>query len=915
MTIGPDALRRLSTLLDEAFAVDAGQRDAWVAGLQGDDAALAPTLRELLARHALVETTDVLGRVRGLTGLATPDDAGSARAGDTVGPYRLERLLGRGGMGEVWLAARIDGALKRKVALKLPHVTWAPGMAERFAREREILSGLEHPNIARLYDAGVDPRGRPFMALEYVEGRPIDEFCTQRTLAVEARVQLLLQMADAVAFAHSRLVVHRDLKPGNVLVTADGQARLLDFGIAKLMEGDRTTETELTQVAGRALTLDYASPEQIRGEPIGTASDVYSLAVVAFQLLAGARPYRLKRESAAQLEEAIASIDAPLASEVAEDPALKQRLKGDLDAILNKALKKNAADRYPTVDAFAQDLRRHLAGQAVAARPDTLAYRLLRLARRYRLPLAAGGIVVAVFVLALGFGATAVVIGALAIGLGAALFLARRATAERDRAFALADRNAAVNVFLDTLLTRAARAGPMTAAQLLERSEQLIDNEIKDNAEHRAYVFGLLADYHRALDNPTRAAQLLERALEAARGIADEALRESLLGRRALVRGQLGELNEAIAATEAILARRSISPEVRSETHGHRSVLASFQGDQAGTLMHAIEALRWYRAARRLPPRQEAVLLGNLGWAYLMDGQGEQADRHFAEGAAAFEALGLVDSPQAVSLSTTWALAKQEMGDLPRSLELFDRSLVVGGLAAPDAPPSPYCIANRAYTLTQMGRYDEAETGYRRGAEVARQQGAPLIVYSIRMCLVELYAEQGRAEDGERELTEAKAECSVEVPGDGAAAFMRQLAEARLAMLRGQPEAAITVFTKAVEHHTPSAGTVNALLGRASAYAQAGLSDLAEIDAREALDFARRLQGQRPASFRTGLALLALAQNCERRGQAVETQRLAMSAREHLDATLDARHPARNEARRLSRHSQGALAFTVDRAL
>ena len=197
-------------------------------------------------------------------------------------------------------------------------------------------------------------------------------YCRDHALPLRERIGLLLQVAAAVAHAHSRLVVHRDLKPGNILVTADGQVRLLDFGIAKLMEVDRTEATSLTHLSGRALTLDYASPEQIRSEPLGTASDVYSLAVVAYELLAGERPYRLKRSSAAELEEAITSIDPPLASAAAREPALRKQLKGDLDAILNKALKKDTSQRYATVEALADDLRRHLDQRPVLAQPDRL---------------------------------------------------------------------------------------------------------------------------------------------------------------------------------------------------------------------------------------------------------------------------------------------------------------------------------------------------------------------------------------------------------------------------------------------------------------------------------------------------------------------------------------------------------------
>ena len=347
-----------------------------------------------------------------------PARMGHAGAGDMVGPYRLISELGHGGMGAVWLAERPDGQLKRQVALKLPHLVWGGALAERLNRERDILASLEHSHIARLYDAGVDSQGRPYLAMEYVEGQPIDVYCRERALPLGERLELLLQVAAAVAHAHARLVVHRDLKPGNILVTADGQVQLLDFGIAKLMEGDRTEDTLLTELSGRALTPAYASPEQIRGEPLGTASDVYSLGAVAYELLTGARPYRLKRASAAELEEAVTSIDAPLASEAAREPALRKQLKGDLDAILNKALKTNSTQRYATVEALAQDLRRHLDHQPVLAQPDRLSYRAGKFISRHRLQVAAG-VIVALALLA---------------GAGVALWQAQRARAQAARA-------------------------------------------------------------------------------------------------------------------------------------------------------------------------------------------------------------------------------------------------------------------------------------------------------------------------------------------------------------------------------------------------------------------------------------------------------------------------------------------------
>ena len=499
-------LKRLSTLLDEGLDLDPAARERWLAALEGEDAALAPRLRDLLSRHAAQETN-----------LISPSPWLAASAalapGETVGPYRLLRELGSGGMGSVWLAERSDGQLKRSVALKLPHVSWTPGIAERFAREREILAALEHPHIARLYDAGADALGRPYMALEYVEGRPIDEHCRTLVSSVAERLALLLQAAEAVTFAHTRLVVHRDLKPGNILVTPQGQVRLLDFGIAKLMEGDLAHETALTRMSGRALSRNYASPEQIRGDAIGTASDVYSLGVVAFELLAGAPPYRLDNASPAALEAAIVSTDVPLASAVAREPAAKAQLRGDLDAILNKALKKEPAERYVTVDALAQDWRRHLQGERVLARHDTLAYRASRFARRYRVYLAVGAATLFVLGLALGVGATSVVIFALLLGLTAALWQARSAREQARNARREAATSNAVLGFIEGLFRTNARAQAdpqaarqRTAKDLLDEGASRIDDALRDAPEAKFTLLATLAQMYTDLGEPNRAA-------------------------------------------------------------------------------------------------------------------------------------------------------------------------------------------------------------------------------------------------------------------------------------------------------------------------------------------------------------------------------------------------------------------------
>jgi len=380
----------VSQLLDEALSLPTAERAAWLDALSGDARQHRETLLALLRTQAGIESDKFLHTLPpgGAALLNAPGD--EPRAGEQIGPYRLIHELGRGGMALVWLAERNDGVAGRRVALKLPRVAWGQAFSERLAREREILAGLEHEHIARLYDAGTDARGRPFIAMQYVEGEPIDAYCRRHALSPADCIGLLLQAMSAVAHAHARLVVHRDLKPANVLVDEQSRVTLLDFGVAKLLDDGLAGATALTQISGRALTPDYASPEQIRGEPLGTASDVYSLGVLAYGLLAATKPYRLTRGTAAELEEAITTVDPPRASDAAATPVLKKALRGDLDAILARALKKDVAERYPSVDAFAQDLRRHLRGEPVLARPDGKGYRLAKFVGRHRLAVTLG---------------------------------------------------------------------------------------------------------------------------------------------------------------------------------------------------------------------------------------------------------------------------------------------------------------------------------------------------------------------------------------------------------------------------------------------------------------------------------------------------------------------------------------------
>ncbi len=414
MALSAADLIRMSRLLDEALPLDAAGRQAWLRALPAEHQDLASALRnslltengELRNQESLTDLPDLGPSIDAvLSGKSSGLDAGTI-----VGPYRLIRELGRGGMGSVWLGERTDGTLKRQVALKLPHSNLARSqLAERFARERDILATLVHAHIARLYDAGVTADGQPYLALEYVEGEAITSWCDARKLGITERLGLFQQVLAAVQYAHRQNVIHRDLKPANILVTKDGEVRLLDFGIAKLMTDGEAHETELTQVSGRALSPQYASPEQIQGKALGVGSDVYSLGVVLHELLTGTLPYQMTRGSRAALEEAILSVEPtkPSASDINPTTAAARgsspkeiltMLKGDLDSIVQKALKKNPTERYDSAKALADDIERYLKGQKIEAKPEAMASQASKVLRKNR---TAVGVVAAVAVMAL----------------------------------------------------------------------------------------------------------------------------------------------------------------------------------------------------------------------------------------------------------------------------------------------------------------------------------------------------------------------------------------------------------------------------------------------------------------------------------------------------------------------------------
>jgi eukaryotic-like serine/threonine-protein kinase len=379
--LDPETWKRVSRLLDEALELPAEARAAWLDGLDPADAAHRLVLEELLRADARAEAANFLG--------TPPTVEAPAEPGAPIGPYRLDREVGRGGMGTVWLAERSDGRFERKVAVKfLSLAVTGRAAQERFEREGRILGALRHPNIAELLDAGVTGEGHPYLVLEYVEGEPIDAYVRRLELDVSARIRLFQEVLAAVAHAHASLIVHRDIKPSNVLVSTGGQVKLLDFGIAKLLESDGRTDATLTGDSP-PLTPLHAAPEQLKGEAVTTATDVYALGVLLYVLLAGRHPAGEGPHAPADLLRRILETEAPRPSEAPGLPdRLRRQLRGDLDTIVARAMKKTPAERYASVSALDEDLRRHLNGEPIRARPDTLLYRAGKFLGRNRVAVA-----------------------------------------------------------------------------------------------------------------------------------------------------------------------------------------------------------------------------------------------------------------------------------------------------------------------------------------------------------------------------------------------------------------------------------------------------------------------------------------------------------------------------------------------
>ena len=776
--------RRLADLVPDALALPAAERAAFLdrACVDGDgtpDAVLRREAALLVAASEAADASDAF--VSPLAAVASEERALPER----IGPWRVTGLLGEGGMGVVYRAERADGLFERTVALKRIRPGLGHALAGRLDAERQVLARLEHDGIARLYDGGVSDDGVPYVVMELAEGAPITAHAEAAGLDLEDRVRLFVRVCEAVAYAHQRLVVHRDLKPSNVFVTPDGRVKLLDFGIAKLL-GDAPADS-LASVLTRtqaAMTPSYAAPEQIQRGEITTATDVYALGVMLFELLAGQRPYSLADTTAAEAERIVCEADPPPPSTVAQ-PDRARALRGDLDTVCLKALAKEPERRYPSAEALAAELVRHLDGLPVEARPATVGYRASRFVRRHRAGMAAAGLVAA----------------ALVTGTGVALWQAGQARAETAKAVAMND-------FLVGILGAAdptAEGRDVRVADLLDRAAVDLDSVFAGRPDVEATMRMALGRTYYQLGLYEEAEAQFHAAL---------AVREPIYGLRHpdVVRAQveLGSVwveQDRLGPADSLLTLALASARrLRGEDDLLASVLSNlgvaryWQGDQEGSLDFHRQAVAVLERADDPDEVEIAAGYGNVAVVLHELGRDEEAvaymERELEVYRRAYEPTNARIAMALRNLASGYHGVRR-YADAVRTNE--EAIAIFRQAVDPDSPDLANTLSNHGPTLLQVGRFAEAEAAAREAMAIyARSVGTEHQSYAGAL----LKASQAQELRGETAEAEAGMRRAITIfrrtgPEDHPAMGYSQLALGKLLAAQGRDAEAAPVLRRA----------------------------------------------------------------------------------------------------------------------
>ena len=727
----PERWKTVQTLFEAALKKAPADRLAYLQEACENDTALFLEVSSLLSAD---EAPDSMLEGHAMELLSTDLDAPAIPSlqGSVIGPYRLQKQIGEGGMGLVYLAERIDGLFEQQVAIKIiKHGMDSAHIIRRFEEERRILARLQHENIARLLDGGVTEDGRPYFVMEYVEGVPIDKYCDNNQRSIDDRLALFVTVCKAVLYAHANLVVHRDLKPENILVTSDGTVKLLDFGIAKVL-GNAEEQTQLTQAGNRILTPAYASPEQLRGELIGTSSDIYSLGVVLYELLTGQRPQTHGITEAnldphhsqpdlpsRTIDQAIRSSDSATLDSISrarstQPEKLRRQLKGDLDVICLKALRPDIQRRYRSVETFSEDIQRHRTGQPVLARPDSAGYKFRKLVQRHQIGVV---ITVAIFLLI-----TSIV-----------SFYTIQLSRERDRARSEAEKAEEVSKFLQGIFEvsdpSASRGETVTARELLDKGAQQVESDLADQPEVQAEMLDVIGKVYSELGLYDRAASMHKNALDKKQELLGDdhievATSLKLLG---LTQRRLGNYPSADSAYRAALAIQRTSfgkthKEV-AETLTNLAVVVRRMGNDEEAADMLTEALQ--QRINLLGPMHidVAQTMNNLAIVRMRLSEFEAADTLFAQVVDILQqTVGDIHPGVASSLNNR-AYLQRQLGDDAAAENLYRKSLEVKRkLYGNEHPSLINSLNNLSSMLIISKKYDEAEVLINEGLEIGSKR-------------------------------------------------------------------------------------------------------------------------------------------------------------------------------------------------
>jgi eukaryotic-like serine/threonine-protein kinase len=878
--LDPARWQQINSYLDQLLDLEPDSRDRWLADLTTTQPFIATVLGKLLA----TPENDV-GRFLEGTPLVERELAGlqASMAGKQIGPYTIERLIGRGGMGAVWLARRSDGRFEAHYAIKfIDSLNARPDLVGRFSREGRLLARLSHPNIARLIDAGTFVDGRQYLVLEYIDGERIDQYCRSKQLSTASRVRLFLDAVAAVAHAHSHLVIHRDLKPSNVLVTGAGTVKLLDFGVAKLLSPEDITNPAMhTQIEDSALTPEFAAPEQLLGDVPSTATDVYQLGMLLYVLLTDGHPLQLMGNRGERIKAALAGRIGP-ASQFASGAALRKELAGDLDAILAKALDSDATQRYPTAAALHEELVRYLNREPVSARRGVRLYQMRRFVSRHRLAVALS---------------TVAIVALLALAVFA-FEQAHVATRERDQAVALASRNNAVSDFLDMLITEAAEADHVvTVRDMIARSERLALLDSSGNKENRAAVLDMLARRYESLDDRGKAAELTERALGLLQNSPASSLRSTLRCGYALIISGMDRNDEGMRILAEELEHPPADPGALSECLASRAQLAYQEGDADGGLDYALQALAAARSGGELSAVSEANALDTVAFGYRVKGRQDEALRYSEMSLEKLVQVGREWSPGGLVARNNYGYLLESAGVPKRALQTYDEILAVLAERDPTAEPPVYLLVNRGRSLESSGRFDEARVSLEHGLQNAQAtENADALVLCLSG-LSRIATQMGDLVAAEEYLSKARPLVSSPLQFEKFPTV--PLAVGSLALAKGSLDEAGRQFDQAALNKSNDAAVIYGKLGKAEVELRVGDPAAAERDAQVALDTSKASQAGLPHSQLTGRSWLMLGRALQARGQGAQAHKAFENAVSDLSNTVDNDHPLLVQARRL----------------